>query len=672
MPFRSTFANRRRVKAPATQSATPEVKLDLRGLDLVSSYDTIVKGRTPFAHDFRLFAQEAEDRRVAVSSRKGSSKYLTPVGQAVSVQNISTAGASDQLIGISDKWLAMKFIPTSTAPLTRIDLNLKSNNASGPLIVEIYNDSSGSPGTLLASSGILNSSITSSAAYVAARFVEAPSLTSGSSYWVVVHMQDDGSGNYIWTSTTALTTAMTSNSGGLSWTATTFGLNYTAYQSATSSILGLARFTPDTSSNKTLVPIGTGMYVGNDVAGTMSTIATSLSVNATNYYFDEADGKIFWVNGFDNPKYWDGTTVTTMTFTNLPVLKLMCFHQNLMFGISATEPNKLVYSEAPGNDDGAGNLWYNAWLSTSFIYIPHPKANDPITAIVPFQNNLYIFTRTGKWTLFGSDPGSFALREATGHKGAVSQNAVYADENYIYFVAPDGIYRFNGSSDEKISDTGTYGIQPEFSDMGNLNNCFVTKWKGLIRIYYTPSGGSYNSKCLLWHTTFEEWMIDNDSYTRFALPLTDGDDPDALLEASSTSPAVHYGEVGYDNMGKAIDFEYDCNYDNFGNPAQKKRIQRFYPLLEGEDHDYTVQVGIDKDRENNPVYSDFALTATGPKIGHFQIGDGTELGSFNQFSPRRLRTTGFAYYWQIRIKRKAINNPIRFVGYVMTFKGKRL
>lgn len=672
MAFKSTFSRKRRPKAPSSAGATPMVQIDLRGLDLTSSYDTITKNRTPYAKNFRLFAQEQGDRRVAISSRKGSGKYLSPLSQAVSVQDISVTGAADKLLGIQTNWLAMKFIPTSTAPLTRVDLNLKSNSASGPLLVDIYTDVSGSPGVKLAGSGILNSAIISTASYVPARFVEAPTLTSGTSYWIVVHAQDDGTGNYIWTSNTSTTSAKTSNTGGLTWTAAAYSLNYKAYQPSTAAILGLARYTPDTSSNKTLVPIGSAMYIGDDVAGTLSSLATGLSINATNYYFSEADGKIFWVNGYDNVKWYDGATVTTMTFTNLPVLKLGVFHQNRLFGISATEPNKLVYSEAPGNDDGAGNLWYNAWLSTSFIYIPHPKANDPITAIIPFQNNLYIFTRTGKWTLFGSDPGSFNLREATGHKGAVSQNAVYADENYIYFAAPDGIYRFNGSSDELISDRPAYGVQAEFSNIADLNKVFITKWKRLIRIYYPVSGTAYNNKCLLWHTNFEEWGIDTDSLTKYALPLTDGDDPDMLMEASSTAPAVHYAEQDYNNMGKPIDFEYDCKYDNFGNPAQRKRIKRFYPLLEGEDHDYSVQVGIDKDRENTPIYSDFALTASGPKIGHFKIDSVTDLGVFNQFKPVRLRTTGFAYYWQVRIQRNAINNPVRFVGYVMTFRGKRI
>lgn len=672
MPYRSPFALRRRPKAPASSGATPAVHVDLRGLDLVSSYDTIQKNRSPYGRNFRLMAQEQADRRVAVSSRKGSGRYLDALSEAVSVQQTSVTGAADQLLGISNNWLAMKFVPTTTGPLTRIDLNLKSNGASGPIIVDIYTNNAGVPGTLLASSGMLNSAILTTASYVPARFVESPTVTSGSTYWVVVHMQDDGTGNYKWTSTTSGTLALTSNTGGLSWVALSFSMNYKAYTSSTAAIVGLARFTPDSSSNKTLTAIGTTMYVGNDLTGAQTSIATSLSSSATDYHFTDADGKIFWVNGFDALKTWDGTTVATISHTSLPVLKYATFHTNRLFGISAAEPNKLVYSEDPGNDDGAGNLWYDAWLATSFIYVPHPKANDPITGIVEYQNNLYIFTRTGKWVLYGSDPGSFTLREATGRKGAVGQNSIYADENYIYFVGPDGIYRFNGSSDELISDRGAYGVQPEFDNFADPRRSYVTKWKRMIRIYYPTSGNGFNNQCLVWHTAFEEWMLDTDTYVSRALPWTDGDDPDNMVEASSTSTALFYGEQDYNNYGKAIDFEYHCKYDSFGNPAMKKRLQKFYPLLEGEDHDYVTQIGIDKDRENLPSYSNFALTAGGAKIGQFKIGDGTDLGMINQFKPSRVRTTGFAYYWQIRVKRDAIDNPIRFVGYVITYRGKRL
>ena len=45
--------------------------LDIRGLDMVTPVDLLSDGRTPWSKNFRLYAQQSDDRQVAVSSRKG-------------------------------------------------------------------------------------------------------------------------------------------------------------------------------------------------------------------------------------------------------------------------------------------------------------------------------------------------------------------------------------------------------------------------------------------------------------------------------------------------------------------------------------------------------------------------------------------------------------------------
>ena len=208
--------------------------------------------------------------------------------------------------------------------------------------------------------------------------------------------------------------------------------------------------------------------------------------------------------------------------------------------------------------------------------------------------------------------------------------------------------------------------------MADVDKAFVTKWKRHIRFYYPSSGSPVNNRCLIWNTVLEEWMMDTDAYVSHALPWTDGNDAYELIEASSTAPTLYYTEKESNNVGKAIDFEYDCNADSMGNPAQRKRIVRFIPLLEGEGRDYPVEVGVDKDRENLPRWVTYPLTVGGATIGSFNIGDGTKIGRIVEFEPKRIRIPGYAYYWQVRVKRKAINNPVQFIGYVLSIRAKRL
>lgn len=806
------LTTRAKVVVPSNRQRLPRAlsypmsKLNLRGLDTTSPYDVVKDSHTPFGHDFRIYSEDTTERHVSISSRKGSGEYVTALSETIDQSNTSTTGAADQSIGVESSIKAMKFVAGTTGPLTRIDLRIKKTSASsGPVIVKIYTDNAGSPGVLVGESGILNSDITTSYTYVPVNFIEAPTVTSTSTYWIVAYIQDDGSGTYLWSSNTSTTLALTSDSIGSSWSMATYSLNFKTYVSSTAAIKGGVRYAPANSSNKTVIPIGTSVYIADDNTGALSAILTGQSSSASNYYFTHADDKLFWVNGFNDLTTWNGTVVgdnpdlvingafetnvagwtggtsntltqsaaqfhsgansmsivstggnpasatyaitlekgkqytlsayvkgtvgqavsptaqgvsgpsvtltggwdhltytfvatastattygvlgntndttiyvddftlhftgiQTITHAQLPILSHVTFHKNLLVGISASDTNKIIWSEAPGNDDGAGNFWYNAYLSTSFIYIPAPKPGDPLTAMVEFQDNLYFFTRSSKYALYGSDPSSFILREAAGSKGTISQNTICADENSIYFVAPDGIYSFTGSRDQILS---TF-VQNIFESIADLNKMFVTRWNRVIRFYYPSSGSPVNDSCLLWHTSYLEWMMDTDSYVSYAIPYTDGDDDDKLAELSSVCPRATYAEQDYNNLGKAIDFLYYCKNDSFGIPAMRKRLYRFFPLLEGDGRDYPVQVGVDKDMQNANTYTDYSLVKGVARIGEFLVGDGTLITTQSQFKPKKFRISGYAYYWQVRVKRRAINNKVRFIGYVLAIRTKRL
>ncbi len=201
----------------------------------------------------------------------------------------------------------------------------------------------------------------------------------------------------------------------------------------------------------------------------------------------------------------------------------------------------------------------------------------------------------------------------------------------------------------------------------------MTKWKRGIRIYYTPSGSGSNSRCLIFYEHLEEWALDTDTYVAYAIPWTDGDDDGQLAEASSLLGTVYFAEVQDSNLGKAIDFKYYCKPESMDNPAQRKRIVKYYPLLEAEGGDYPVEIAMDKDLQNNVVYDSLYMETEGAKVGEGHlVGDGTKVGTSAKFDPKRMRISGYAFYWQTRIKRYAINNPVNFMGYVLSYREKRL
>lgn len=361
----------------------------------------------------------------------------------------------------------------------------------------------------------------------------------------------------------------------------------------------------------------------------------------------------------------------------LPILSDITMHKDRMWGVVAAEPNKIVFSENPGNPayDPTGvnptsprEQWYYAWLSVSYWYIPRPYNGSPITSLTSFQDSLVITTQDNKYVLSGYDRGSLNLRQSTGSKGAISRRGVVSDENSIYFVGNDGFYVHNGSSDKKISVL----ISPLFDACPKKGEITPVLWKNQVRFYMASELSTVNDICAIYDKDLGEWLLDTDLYTNRAIPYTDADDDMELAELSSQTSCTYLAEQGYNNLGGPIDFEYRLKYDSMGTPMQRKRLKRFYPIIQGVDSTFRVQLAMDKDFEDSPKIKEQLLATNGAKWGEFRWGDGTIYGGSKSFKPKKQSYPGYARYWQLRVIRKAANNRVAFIGAQYSYKTKRL
>lgn len=830
------FGGSRGGKAPSAAKLAQFLQLDMLGLDMVSPVDLMKSGRTPYAKNFRLYAQQSDDRQVAVSNRKGSGFYLHPLNETKTVSQESTTGASTQTIGVTLNNVLQKFVAADSNRVTKLEIKLANPGAGrGAILVEIWSDNAGSPYKKLATSSFQNGDISSTAGYVTARFIQAPKLTATNTYWIILHVQDDGADGYTVSTTTNTTLAYVSNTGATSPVAQTFSINYKLYTTAENPILGGYRWNRDNGNNKTLVVIGTTLYEVDETTHTLTSVKTGLSGSASYYSFANADNRVFWVNSYDQLTMWDGTTesgnanlITNGTFetnangwvklqsstntsvtrstaqyysgvaslsianasgtmtggtivnlqknhtyhityriktttannvkllgtnaditdamtfllgtepqigatvaatsswqlvdinytatqdmkyimftststagavfidditikdtgfgqildADLPVLSQIVYHKDRLFGVDAANVNKVVWCEAPGNPTAttdpttgvqtpttSSSQWYNEWKSTSFTYVPRPYAGSPVTCIQSFQDSLFILTQDGKYVLSGYDTGSYTLRESTGFGGAISRNSVTATKNFLYFVGKDGLYKFDGTKDEKISKS----VEPMFRSLTDRNDVNVSVWRNQVRFYIQENGSAQNNACLVYHEDLDEWQYDTDTWVERSIPYGDADDSDKLIEMSSLVPTLYVAEEGYNNLGAPIDFEYRFNYTSMKSPAQKKRIKKFFPLLQGVDSSFPLTVSLDRDFQNSPRTKIVNLTVEGGVLGtDNDFGDGMLFGGQTSFKMHRLRFSGYGNYWQIRVSRKAVNNRVALVGAQFSYKMKRI
>lgn len=829
------FGSRGQAKPPRASTLAQFLQLDMLGLDMVSPVDLMKSGRTPYAKNFRLYAQQADDRQVAVSNRKGSGFYMNPLGETKSAYVEGIVGASSTPIGVTMNNVLHKFKSVVNRRATRLDVMLSSGTGTGAVLVELWSDNAGLPYKKLATSSFQNGEITSSPQYVTARFIEAPKLTANSDYWIVLKVQDDGSDGYLVSTTTETTGSYISNAGVSGLVAQTFSINYKLYTTAENAVRGIYRWNRDNGDNLTIVVIGTTMYYIDETSHMLVSIKTGLSASADFYSFTNADNKLFWANSYDYLSTWDGTleatnstlvtnglfetnitgwakvasqastTVTRTTgqfhsgvasmdiansgalmsgyaaipivknhtyhitywakvtnaanvtlkgttadlsnaltfltgtetqigstlaattswqqvditytatedmtylfFTaangaahlyvddivikdtgfgyitdpELEILSQVTYHKDRLFGVSAANVNKFMWSEAPGNPTAttnpstgaqtpttASSQWYNEWKSTSFQYAPRPYIGSPITSIQSFQDSLFILTQDGKYVFSGYDTGSYTLRESTGFAGAVSRKSITITKNFMYFVGKDGFWKFDGTKDEKISEP----IEPLFRSLTSRGDVTVSQWRNQVRFYIQENGSAYNNACVIYHEGLEELQYDTDTWVQQSIPYGDDDDDDQLIEVSSVVPTMYIAETGYNNLGMPIDFEYRFNYTSLKTPAQKKRIKKFFPLIQGVDSSFPLIVGLDRDFQNSPRTKIVQLTVEGGLFGQdHELGDGLEFSSGTSFKMHRLRFSGYGNYWQIRVSRKAVNNRVALVGAQFSYKTKRI
>lgn len=354
----------------------------------------------------------------------------------------------------------------------------------------------------------------------------------------------------------------------------------------------------------------------------------------------------------------------------LPKLSMICFHKDRLFGVSAEDKNRLVFSENPGNpsDKPKREQWYYQWLSVSFIYIPRPKNGSPVTGIVPFQDNLIIFTQDRKYVLSGSDRGNFYLRESTGSGGALSSRGITNDNNYIYFTSHDGIYRFNGSKDEKVSAL----VQPLFDECPQKHEITLALWKSDLYAFFASRNASHQDQTLILLGDLSEWCLDTETHIGRAIYYSDADDNMELVLFGSAAPIAYYAEKDFNDLGAPIDFDYRLKYDSRSVPGQRKKYKRYVPLVKAVGKTFPVTYGTDRDFEDSPHLKRASLVVGGARIGSFLIDGSTKLTGATAFKPKKTPVSGYSRYMQFRVMRNAVDNEVNFMGVQFLYKIKKL
>jgi hypothetical protein len=632
---------------------------DLRGVNLSDPDMVRLESESPKADNCRMYARQDGETRVAIRTRKGSQRLSTPVGEALNVQNVGTS--TGDVAFTASTWLILPFTPSSTGALTKFEFEIKRTVAGGGhVIVQVYTNNGGIPGTLLAQGAILGGTVGSTYSYLPAYFMDAPTVANGTQYWVLAKVQTGGSATYALNKTAAAGGKSTANSG-VSYTTLGYSWRYKTYLSTAAHILGFTRRYPSNKQNRTLFAMGTNLYAVTD-AGVPTSISSAIGSTSEKVRFAQIDDRTMIVDGVTPAKWYDGTTVTVMNNVAGNPTNVIIF-KNRAFFVPDNDPTRVNFSEL---------FSFEVYPSTNFFYVPSPKSVDHITAWKEFQSKLVIFTHETKHVVSGSSIGTFTRDEAIGTKGAVSQEATAADRNYIYFMADDKmIYRYNGVEDELLSEK----VEPELQSITDVSKVSLHLYRNQLRIYYARGTDTEANDMLLLELSQKEsnkylqWFHDNGRAVSGSLEWTHSNNE--LIEFSSKVGATYLGETSESDLGKPINFKYWTKYKAYGSGMAKDRVRRFRPFVRPTDSPYYLSVGKDIDFKNDPQMTSFLVDAGGAKWGHFTWGDGTKWGSKNQLVDSKVPMSGRGKHTQYRFECNLVDAPVNLYGYAAIVKSGR-
>ena len=596
-------------------------------------------------------------------TRKGFDYFSDAAGETEDDTETSTTGADDADFNSMNR-LAMPFTAGATARLSKVRLNLKNDNsATGTVMVEIWSDDEGEPGSRLARSSIAASTITSSYQYLTARFASAPSVTSSSTYWIVAYVQANGSNSYSWSTTTNGSTALSSDDFGASWSATEYNLNFYQYYATSGGVKGFFRAFKSDGTKVCLLAQGTSLYSVNNTTGALTAIKTGLSSSATHYRFEIVNDIVYYVNGFDGYRKWDFTTESQVNSTNYTHIRE---HKGLMFLVTKDDPNKMVYSNFAD---------YETFTSTDFIYVPSPKTGDPVTAVHSLNGFLLIKTLDNCFILSGSDNATFLLDEAPDQKGTFTQETSTADKNFVYFLANDGVYRTNGSEPQLLSSD----VYDEIRRLPNKDDACMVINKGRLYLWYTPASEAENSKCYVFSLNFGDdggttESLDTGAYV--ARAFSGFRDDDDLFVASSRLGQVYKQELetnDHTNLGDDIEFMLQTHYFVGKSPAVLKQFRYWEPRFAAQDSSYTITAEYAYDlRDNWQSQATPNVQGAGVKYGGgAKYGDGSTYGSTAELQAQ-LYVPGEYRRVAVRYKHFATRQPNTFLGHTFIIETRRI
>ena len=297
------------------------------------------------------------------------------------------------------------------------------------------------------------------------------------------------------------------------------------------------------TSDFALLHCGTALY--KLASGSTTKISGATSLGTVNTEGAVYGGKTSFTNTTLGYYKWDETTFASATGCGENMKYILQWMNRIVLFGGATNASVVWVSAVDGPE---------TWTSAGGAWTGQVGKGDGDIAmgLTSLPGMVLMFKRRSIYYLSGTTREDFFLDRIVNAPGAVSARTVQVVDDYVYWLADDGVWRYRtGGIPERISDA----IKPtiETIQAAQLTNACAGASNHKYHLYVSTTG-STNNKRLTFDVRARTWTIHDSPQhpsVTFIYPVSSAD---TLCFGTQDSTGFAYKELtGTDHSGTAID-----------------------------------------------------------------------------------------------------------------------
>lgn len=305
---------------------------------------------------------------------------------------------------------------------------------------------------------------------------------------------------------------------------------------------------------------------------------------------------------------------------------------------------------------------------------PAIKTGDPLTAMFNLAGVMYFQTRRNKYLMYSQSADSWSQQASNAQGGTFSQESVVCDLNYAYYANDNGIYIFDGSSEQSLTQNT---IQNAYDAIPNKETIRLDLFKNRLYVFFSDDGTELNT-CFVYNINLKVWES-FDSNTYIGATSARQNASGRFLCGHSRIGLIMENEAedgDYSSLGQPLAFNLETAYEPFGQTSCYKRITKWRPDFATTERDYTVECGYALDYTDQVKYA-FSIELQRQAVTAI---DGYIWDNPSDYGvpavPTRHTTTpkvnGQFYRCQIRYQHIAAFEPVIFRSHTLTLQTQRI